>query len=88
MALVKEVNSTRIMKLNVGGKKFEVNREMLTKVEGSHMAEFFKGEQQLKALKDGTVYIERDPKVFEDLLKHMRTNMTFMPENDADKKVL
>ena len=45
MELVREINSTKIMKLNVGGVKFEVARETLTKVEGSHMAEFFKGEQ-------------------------------------------
>lgn len=44
MELVREINSTKIMKLNVGGVKFEVARETLTKVEGSHMAEFFKGE--------------------------------------------
>ena len=42
----------------------------------------------MKALKDGAVYIERDPNIFANLLKHMRTNMTYMPEKEEERKVL
>ena len=88
MQIVKKLNSNKLVKLDVGGTAFEVAKETLTCVDGSRMAQLFRGEHQLKQNKNDVIHLERDPEVFADLLKHLRTDMVFMPDSKEERDAL
>ena len=57
--------------LDVGGLYFpKVSRKLLTSVPGSALEAMFSGRHEL-ALENGKIFIERDPKTFEHLIRYL-----------------
>ena len=76
MALIKlnKINDD-IIKLNVGGKKgIEVYRSLLTSVSGSMLEAMFSGWHSMKIVKDGAIFIDRDPQIFKLVLNYLWNN--------------
>jgi len=61
-----------VVKLNVGGKKYETTLQVLQSVKGSRLGEMFNGSYELKPLKDGSFFIDRDPAQFIHILNFHR----------------
>ena len=61
---LKEVHFNYIVKLNVGGKRFETSVETLTKFPNSLFGNMFSGSRKLRQGSDGTYFIDRDGNQF------------------------
>jgi len=56
------------VKLNVGGVRYETSRETLTSVSNSMLSAMFSGQHYVEVAEDGSVFIDRDGKLFEHIL--------------------
>ena len=61
---LKDVHFQDIIKLNVGGKRFETSLETLKKFPNSLFGKMFSGSTKLKQGSDGTYFIDRDGSQF------------------------
>ena len=61
---LKDVHFQDIIKLNVGGERFETSLETLTKFPNSLFGKMFSGSTKLKQGSDGTYFIDRDGSQF------------------------
>eukprot|EP01126_Amoeba_proteus_P003905 TRINITY_DN11316_c0_g1_i8.p1 TRINITY_DN11316_c0_g1~~TRINITY_DN11316_c0_g1_i8.p1 ORF type:complete len:499 (-),score=83.56 TRINITY_DN11316_c0_g1_i8:502-1998(-) len=64
-------DETEILKLNVGGKKFEVKKDLLMGEE-SMLSIMFSGRYPVTKDENGSVYIDRDPTLFPYVLNYLR----------------
>ena len=67
------------MNVDVGGQKKAFDRDLMTKVAGSRLADTFNGEKDLKKL-GGSVFIDRDPQQFEHILMMLRSDFKYWPQ--------
>ena len=82
-------NENYAVPLSVGGKDFVVGRHTLLSVEESVLAELFSGNAYLEKMKDGKVFLDRDPVVFEHLIRYLRSERSFVPRDlSSDMKNL
>lgn len=86
--MAKARNSEQVIKINIGGVKKELSRELVTSVEGSLMEKTFSGNCTLKTV-DQHVFLDRDPRIFEMVLNFLRHDGNYMPEfsNDETKQL-
>ena len=61
---LKDVHFNEIVKLNVGGERFETSLETLTKFPNSLFGKMFSGSTKLKQGSDGSYFIDRDGNQF------------------------
>ena len=88
MINARAANSDQIVRLNVGGNRKEVSKELLTKVKGSLMESTFGGKHQLKAV-DEHIFLDRDSRVFDMLLNYLRHEGNYVPKKiDEETKTL
>ena len=65
-----------------------MSRELLTKVKGSLLEKTFNGKHDIKESK-GSIFLDRDPKIFEMMLNYLRNDGNYIPKNvDAETKSL
>ena len=69
-------SSTDILQLDVGGvtEGFKVRRSLLTSVQGSALEAMFSGRHALP-LHNDNIFIDRNPRVFIEVLDYLRNNM-------------
>jgi len=70
-----------LVKLNVGGEIFMTTWDTLTKEKNSMLSAMFAGTIPVRLLSDGSVFIDRDGKMFGKVLNFLR-NGTFEPPKD------
>lgn len=67
------------MRLNIGGEVYKiVKRDLLTKIPGSLLEQTFNGDQKLDQI-DGSVFVDRDPEPFSNVLTILRNDFKFWP---------
>ena len=68
-------NENNIIKLNVGGTKFETTLLTLTKYPESKLGKLFISETRIKLKRDidGNVFLDRDPESFKYILRFLRS---------------
>lgn len=66
-------NSTGIIKLNVGGKRFVTSRQTLTWIPDSFFQSLLSGRIPSLKDEDGAIFIDRDPDLFKPILNYMRS---------------
>ena len=77
-----------IVELNVGGnKEFEIRKTTLSQVQGSALEAMFSGRHQL-SMKNGKVFIDRDPKAFKMLIDFIRNSGKLYEEQEKNFKML
>ncbi|KAG5178520.1 hypothetical protein JKP88DRAFT_241890 [Tribonema minus] len=69
--------SSALIKLNIGGKRFETSATTLRHApgrskEGSYFSGMLSGRWDLQACEDGSYFIDRDPCAFPHILNHLR----------------
>ena len=71
--LKERINNYHKIKLNISGRKFEVNRRVLNKFEGSIFGKMLAGEEGDYVKKDdGSYWIKRDGSLFPHILDYLR----------------
>lgn len=70
-----DVNTNDIIDLNIGGRPYQVGRDLLLNSGNgrSKLAQFFGQTDSLKKDKDGRIFLDRDPEAFGYLLRHLRS---------------
>lgn len=68
-----------IVKLSVGGRRFETTRSTLTKDPDSMLAAMFSGRHELVVDGDGCVFIDQDGDVFAHVLSYLRSSSAYEP---------
>ena len=69
-----------IIKLDVGGARLKVSQETLCQVPGSLLAKMFSGKHEsLKVGGNDVVYLDRDFKTFDAMVKYLRNNRKVYP---------
>ena len=64
-SFIKSINDSNPIALDVGGSHMSVDRETLTKVNGSLLTATFSGNVELKKEQDSNrIFLDRDPDVF------------------------
>lgn len=58
-----------------------VAKYILTSVEGSMMSTLFQNDSLCKRMPDGSIFIDRDPEIFEHVIKFLRSDRTYLPRN-------
>ena len=72
-----------IIKLDVGGARLKVSQDTLCQVPGSLLAKMFSGKHEsLKVGGNDVVYLDRDFKVFDAMIKYLRNNRKVYPNFD------
>lgn len=66
------MQSHEIMKLNVGGFKYETSLNTLISDQDSMLANMFSGRHTIKLNDEGYHFIDRDGKIFEYIIKYLR----------------
>ncbi|XP_076441974.1 BTB/POZ domain-containing protein KCTD3-like [Babylonia areolata] len=71
-----------IVHLNVGGTRFSTSRQTLTWIPDSFFTSLLSG--RISSLKDetGAIFIDRDPKLFSQVLSFLRTKEVLLNDND------
>ena len=65
-----------VVELNVGGThNIMVKKSILTKVPGSDLANLFSGRHKLKLDENKKVFLDRDGRVFENVISYLRNNL-------------
>jgi len=85
---MKELNdhTSEKIRLNVGGSYFVTTKSTLTKFSDSMLGTMFSGRHKIVVDKeDGSVFIDRSPKYFDQILSYLRDGDVFVPENSQDK---
>jgi len=67
--------------LNIGGKEVTVGRDTLVKVQGSLLSEYFSGNAHLKKIQKDRVFLDRDPEIFDLILKYLRAERKWYPKD-------
>lgn len=62
-----------IFKLDVGGAKLKVAKDTLTSVNGSLLQKMFSGKHNLKIDQNDVIYLDRDFKAFDTMIKYLRS---------------
>ena len=78
---MRENNKTNAVDLNVGGMEITVGRDTLMSVEGSLMRDYFSGNAYLKRLRGNHVFLDRDPDLFVNILKYLRSERKWYPKD-------
>lgn len=80
-----DVNTNDIIDLNIGGRHFQVGRDLLLNAGNgmSKLAQFFGQTNSLKKDKEGRIFLDRDPEAFGYLLRHLRSGGEYSL-NDID----
>eukprot|EP01119_Soliformovum_irregulare_P015179 TRINITY_DN4233_c0_g1_i1.p1 TRINITY_DN4233_c0_g1~~TRINITY_DN4233_c0_g1_i1.p1 ORF type:complete len:241 (-),score=38.41 TRINITY_DN4233_c0_g1_i1:542-1264(-) len=68
-----------LVKLNVGGYYYQTTWDTLTKDDNSMLSAMFAGRVPVKVLNDGSVFIDRDGKMFAKILNFLRNGMIEQP---------
>jgi hypothetical protein len=76
-----------IFKLDVGGAKLKVSKDTLTSVDGSLLQKMFSGKHNLKIDQNDVIYLDRDFKAFDTMIKYLRAERMVYPkfERSIDK---
>jgi len=84
---VEDINlkSKNIIVINVGGKVFSTSQATLTSHPNSMLAAMFSGRYTLITDERGNYFIDRDPSLFEYILKYLRTGKLRCPEELNDE---
>ena len=69
-----------IFKLDVGGARLKVSKDTLTEVPGSLLEKMFSGKHDLKIDHDDVIYIDRDFKAFDAMVKFLRNHRKVYPK--------
>mmetsp|Transcript_13285 Transcript_13285/g.17741 ORF Transcript_13285/g.17741 Transcript_13285/m.17741 type:complete len:331 (-) Transcript_13285:22-1014(-) len=67
----------KIIKLNVGGMRFDTSLTTLTSIPGSMLASMFSGRHGLPEMDDGSIFIDRDGTYFRHILNYLRDPFNF-----------
>ena len=89
LEIEKRVKSTNdVYQLNVSGvtEGFMVSKALLTAVPGSQLEAVFSGRQILPKI-DGKIFVDRNPKLFREVIEYIRGNMK-LPRRVLDDKYL
>ena len=77
------LNEDEIIKLDVGGARLKVSQDTLCQVPGSLLAKMFSGKHEsLKVGGNDVVYLDRDFKAFDAVIKYLRNNRKVYPTFD------
>ena len=66
---------------------FTVSKALLTAVPGSQLEAMFSGRHILPKI-DGKVFVDRNPKLFREVVEYIRGNMKFPKQVSDDKYLL
>ena len=75
-------SSTKIIHLNVGGRRFSTSRQTLTQVQDTFFTGLLSGRIQTLKDEQGAIFIDRDPELFRlilNLLCDMKLSSTASP---------
>ena len=78
----------QIVKLNVGGRKFQTTTKTLMKFPNSYFAEFLNDEVNLPVDRDDYYFIDRSGESFQYILEYLRSGQLIQPEDDLLKNIL
>ena len=78
-ARVKGVTSKEIVRLNVGGTRFEVSRETLVQYEGSMLASLISGKWK-EGEGENEIFIDRDGRLFGFILAYLRSGQAYVTD--------
>ena len=64
-----------------------VSKGVLSSVQGSTLQKMFSGNHELKVFDDGSIFLDRDGKIFGYLVNYLRNNRRVYPEFTYTKPV-
>ena len=73
------------VQLNVGGKVVETELSTLTRIEGSLLADIFRGQAFAPVDEFGRPVIDTRPDVFQDMLQYIRKDRAWLPSASRGK---
>ena len=69
-----------IVRLNVGGTRYEVSRDTLTRYEGSMLTSLLSGKWKEGEGGENEIFIDRDGRRFGYILDYLRSNRVYLPD--------
>eukprot|EP01125_Pyxidicula_operculata_P020603 TRINITY_DN7648_c0_g1_i1.p1 TRINITY_DN7648_c0_g1~~TRINITY_DN7648_c0_g1_i1.p1 ORF type:complete len:541 (-),score=75.33 TRINITY_DN7648_c0_g1_i1:69-1691(-) len=76
-----DFSTDSVIKLNVGGTKFQTTRTTLTNMPDTMLASMFSGRYKLSKEDDGCVFIDRDGTHFRYILNYLRNGCLVVPDD-------
>ena len=82
--LIKQLQNAQLIRLNVGGIKFETSLSTLQSVESSMLGAMFSGRFDLVKQEDNSIFIDRDGRLFHHILNWLRDRQVPYELSTAD----
>ncbi|RMX48487.1 hypothetical protein pdam_00008503 [Pocillopora damicornis] len=78
---LEHIHFSKMLKLNVGGHRFDTSLETMNKDPGSMLHAMFSGRFDTKPGEDGSYFIDRDGTHFRHILNYLRTGKLMLPDD-------